>query len=766
MAGFGIRHLLVLSLVLLVVFTATGISRSHEAAFELRVPFNTEPGLALKASNVEELKEQLVFARTEADKWRLRADDARAKQVEAERLASMKSNEVYLPPPPTSDPTDVNGSIFVLAAAAYCNCPVLVNGGNATKVLEKANVGAYTRAFPNGINGCVDATAKVSQACNGLSSCAYKVEQLAPVKGCPQKFVVDYSCDGKPARHESIYNLKPGNVAKLDCNKLRPVPPVIRQVNGVKPVKFVHNGMSIDVWPVGFTVPGHRYVGSLPWKEQDFADLIPGNGATYTHKQNSKGEPDTEYFQSYKRSFYCVTRKKKGWDCLRHYEILAAGCVPYFVDLPRLPATTMAFFPRDLVWEAMNLPGVKFNDEKGAFWYKESFSIDHDVFNTTRYYELATKIQAHARRHLTSEAMAQYILRALEVSGGPTLPKRVLFINHCYHDFMADSLWSGFKELELKGVLEKVTDVVPPAHLSLGGKNSNWGKLYGHGNCRFGRKVPLMTSAATLKRSEYYQGVQGWGNHRSHNYWTDDVPFDPEAMPARIAAKEFDVVVYATPTRTSAWLDDVAKYYPPTSVAFLSGNDNAENLDSYAKFSSMGRMFVRELYDEAGGEIENTRVCYEAPGVADSQGLDCCAMQDGGARIMWSSSIEDKSKWIACGKENDKCECATEVRFGDSVHGQWAVMDLNLTKKELICKNRDAGGIFPDPAVGLPKTCQCREREDYVQAKKTEAEDLAKKAQERKEAQAKAAAKKEAEKKESEKEEPAQRADEHESGAK
>jgi hypothetical protein len=45
-------------------------------------------------------------------------------------------------------------------------------------------------------------------------------------------------------------------------------------------------------------------------------------------------------------SYYCLTMCKGGWDTMRHNEILANGCVPYFLDIEHLPRSTMAVFPR------------------------------------------------------------------------------------------------------------------------------------------------------------------------------------------------------------------------------------------------------------------------------------------------------------------------------------------------------------------------------------------------------------------------------------
>jgi hypothetical protein len=113
-------------------------------------------------------------------------------------------------------------------------------------------------------------------------------------------------------------------------------------------------------WPVSFAYPTQKYEHySLNWaktKNRDFSTILPhsptahANGYTFTS--------EAEYMEAYASSWFAVTYKKSGWDCMRHYEILASGSIPYFLDMDDLPLKTMANFPRRLVKRAMDLPGV------------------------------------------------------------------------------------------------------------------------------------------------------------------------------------------------------------------------------------------------------------------------------------------------------------------------------------------------------------------------------------------------------------------------
>ncbi|HXF38648.1 MAG TPA: glycosyltransferase family 1 protein [Blastocatellia bacterium] len=48
---------------------------------------------------------------------------------------------------------------------------------------------------------------------------------------------------------------------------------------------------------------------------------------------------EDDYYADLKSSRFGVTLKRAGWDCLRHYELAASGCVLCFRDLDKKPAT-------------------------------------------------------------------------------------------------------------------------------------------------------------------------------------------------------------------------------------------------------------------------------------------------------------------------------------------------------------------------------------------------------------------------------------------
>lgn len=83
--------------------------------------------------------------------------------------------------------------------------------------------------------------------------------------------------------------------------------------------------------PITFSIPKDKIVLSIPLKTKNCSDLIPGKIETYIYQN------EEDYYKEYQSSLFAITTKKGGWDCLRHYEIMANGCIPYFPNIEQCP---------------------------------------------------------------------------------------------------------------------------------------------------------------------------------------------------------------------------------------------------------------------------------------------------------------------------------------------------------------------------------------------------------------------------------------------
>ena len=172
---------------------------------------------------------------------------------------------------------------------------------------------------------------------------------------------------------------------------------------------------------------------SAAHKPFDFAPMRPGRMQTY------KYETQAAYYEQYAKSLFAITATKAGVDCLRHYEILASGSVPYFVNVDTLAQQplTMHAFPRELVEQARSLRGVPSAAAVGeALRTDGALVINRSAFDMRAYCTLRAKLLAHTEAYLTSTTLASYVLEQARLANpmalggsGPLATPRVLFVS-------------------------------------------------------------------------------------------------------------------------------------------------------------------------------------------------------------------------------------------------------------------------------------------------------------------------------------------------
>ena len=138
-----------------------------------------------------------------------------------------------------------------------------------------------------------------------------------------------------------------------------------------------------NVLPISFSYPECKIGKVNKNKTQDYGTNIPGDKSTYTFKNES------DYYADYNRSYFGVTMKKAGWDCLRHYEILGNYCMPYFTDIDQCPANTLTTLPKNLI--------------------KISNKLLNE-FDINQYYDIMDNTFEYFKKNCTTKATAKYIL--------------------------------------------------------------------------------------------------------------------------------------------------------------------------------------------------------------------------------------------------------------------------------------------------------------------------------------------------------------------
>lgn len=142
--------------------------------------------------------------------------------------------------------------------------------------------------------------------------------------------------------------------------------------------------------PVSFAIPEELVVEKVPEKKtRRLAFIIPEKRETYIYND------EESYYKGYQEAVFGMTCKKCGWDCMRHYEILANGCIPYFPDIADMPPDTMTFFPKALV-------------RYGNLLYEKEGPEEECQ-------ELSRRLLEHTRKFLTTRFLAKYLLLSAAV---------------------------------------------------------------------------------------------------------------------------------------------------------------------------------------------------------------------------------------------------------------------------------------------------------------------------------------------------------------
>ena len=91
--------------------------------------------------------------------------------------------------------------------------------------------------------------------------------------------------------------------------------------------------------PISFGIPEHLVLDDVPSKSKDFpAHVVDPEVAGRVGSATSYAfEDEAAYYSDLRASRFGITTKRGGWDCMRHYELAASGCVICFRELGLKP---------------------------------------------------------------------------------------------------------------------------------------------------------------------------------------------------------------------------------------------------------------------------------------------------------------------------------------------------------------------------------------------------------------------------------------------
>jgi len=156
-----------------------------------------------------------------------------------------------------------------------------------------------------------------------------------------------------------------------------------------------------SVYATGFGIPEKKIRPiNLEIKGKQFQTTAPSD-ACFLSNGAYKFDNENDYYTDMAESWFGLTCRKGGWDCLRHYEILACGALLLFKDHIKKPSLCEP-----------NCPVVSYSSQREL----------HDIMNrlvqndkpTTEYISLLNQQREWLIEHGTCEARAQKIIEIIQ----------------------------------------------------------------------------------------------------------------------------------------------------------------------------------------------------------------------------------------------------------------------------------------------------------------------------------------------------------------
>lgn len=293
-------------------------------------------------------------------------------------------------------------------------------------------------------------------------------------------------------------------------------------------------------YPITFGIPE---VNVLPLDRSKKTQLWSSSDP---RKKNNAQQFTTEesYMHNYSISWYAYTKVKGGWDCMRHLEILAAGCIPV-IDLDGCPEKTMMAYPKEILTEIF---------------------VNHESVDDDQRWKWTVKLREHFLKKLTCRRVAQHLLNTVDPNA-----KKVLFIDHNFTvesggkgDYTPSTIYTGLKFLR-------------------------------NIECESYFPMDILYEDWNYAQSEYYLYGNGFNykkvipvSRRQKKYDTID------ELEEKLKNHEYDLVIYGSWQRSMKEYDLVRKYYNGAEIIACVGEDNPELL-RFDNVPGPRTYFIREL---------------------------------------------------------------------------------------------------------------------------------------------------------------------------
>ncbi|CAK8987664.1 unnamed protein product [Durusdinium trenchii] len=354
--------------------------------------------------------------------------------------------------------------------------------------------------------------------------------------------------------------------------------------------------------PVSFAIPKEDVLPCVPEKFMDFAPLVPGLEESYVFPMTSYGE--MEYKRMYRESRFGVTKRRAGWETMRIYEILACGSVPYIHAANEIPDAALVYVNKTLLRQAQQLVANAGQPPRDAFSTPTVDSLD-----LTKYVALAAELLRHTQQHLTTEALAKYILTSY---GKPV--STALYVSGCFHgDYLCYVALHGLRRVLGNRLVDYpfldymyMPNVAPlqPINRKTTCPQTQCTVLSGGlGEGGAPRGAPRFAINSLGANVPVYGGGFSYAYRLEH---LQDLNRSRAAINAQVSRREFDVVILPSAylalgngfREVQLLVKHVLKHYAPHQIIILDGRDPEKNNvlpEGAADLSKQGFLyFLRE----------------------------------------------------------------------------------------------------------------------------------------------------------------------------
>lgn len=308
------------------------------------------------------------------------------------------------------------------------------------------------------------------------------------------------------------------------------------------------------IHPFSYGIPDELICDTVPPKTETWASIVPGNASTYTFGPGQ----ESEYYKSYQMARFANTRKKGGWDALRHYEILANGSLPVFDGLELCPESSLTTFPKQILKEALPLLLPWTSSDEQVLLYDQT----------------VTSLLQHTRTRLSCSSLATAFLHIMRLC--PDTASVLIIPCDPEPNYSREMLTIGLSRL--LGPRCTIYPSVP--FLSKDFPPDQLASLHGQGYTYTRRLDP----EPPVRAEDILLGLQS-------KRWS-------AVLYAKIGPDEFQT---GTVPHVPFW-STVQQSYTRDQIAFLYGGDECFDLSINSRYSEhlnrhkeLGHCFVREL---------------------------------------------------------------------------------------------------------------------------------------------------------------------------